>query len=167
MRNVSRRSCRGNKNTHFTFDNFFSENHAVNEIMWKNTVTDDNVVHAHCIRDKHDFRRTENVEYVLRFRGNNGSTNALQYYMYTACLVVYTSNKQSDRKLYSGRNLRIERMGKAIPWMSAIHELVVHDVNLMLKYKGQETPKHVSVPHQTCASKCTFASTVPLYLYKL
>ena len=39
MWNVSDKSCRGNKNTHFVFSNFFFfENHAVYEIRWKNTV---------------------------------------------------------------------------------------------------------------------------------
>jgi len=38
MRNVSDKSCRENQNTHFMFNNLFSENSAVNEIMWKNMV---------------------------------------------------------------------------------------------------------------------------------
>jgi len=38
MRNVSDKSCRENKDTHFTLNNFFSENSAVCEIMWKNMV---------------------------------------------------------------------------------------------------------------------------------
>jgi len=42
--------------THFVFRNFFSENLAVYEIMWKNIVerdrvTDDNMAHAHCMLD--------------------------------------------------------------------------------------------------------------------
>jgi hypothetical protein len=32
MRNVSDKSCRGNQNTHFVFNNFFFENRAVCEI---------------------------------------------------------------------------------------------------------------------------------------
>ena len=38
MRNVSDRSCRENQNSHFIFNNFFSENLAVHEIMRKNCV---------------------------------------------------------------------------------------------------------------------------------
>jgi hypothetical protein len=38
MRNVSDKSCRENQNTNFIFSNFFSENRAVYEIMWKNMV---------------------------------------------------------------------------------------------------------------------------------
>ena len=41
MRNVSGRSCRENQNTHFIFNNFFSENFAVMEIMWENLVEAD------------------------------------------------------------------------------------------------------------------------------
>jgi len=36
MRNVSEKRCRENQNTHFMFNNFFSENRAIYEIMWKN-----------------------------------------------------------------------------------------------------------------------------------
>jgi hypothetical protein len=38
MRNVSDKGCRENQNTHLMFKNFFSENHAIYEIMWKNIV---------------------------------------------------------------------------------------------------------------------------------
>jgi hypothetical protein len=36
MRNILDQSYRGNQNTHFVFHNFFFENRAVYEIMWKN-----------------------------------------------------------------------------------------------------------------------------------
>jgi len=38
MTNVSVKSCTESQNTHFVFNSFFFENHAVCEIMWKNTV---------------------------------------------------------------------------------------------------------------------------------
>jgi hypothetical protein len=38
MRNGSDKSCRENQNTHFAFNNSFSENRADYEIMWKCTV---------------------------------------------------------------------------------------------------------------------------------
>ena len=38
MRNVSDKSCTENQNTHFVFSNFFVENRAVYEIVWKNVV---------------------------------------------------------------------------------------------------------------------------------
>jgi len=41
MRNVSNRSCRENQSAHFIFSNFFSENRAFDEIMWKNILQPD------------------------------------------------------------------------------------------------------------------------------
>ena len=41
MRSVSDNICRENRNTHFTFNNFFFENSTVCEIMWKNMVEPD------------------------------------------------------------------------------------------------------------------------------
>jgi hypothetical protein len=38
MITVSDRSARENPNIHFMFNNFFSENRAIFEIMWKNMV---------------------------------------------------------------------------------------------------------------------------------
>jgi hypothetical protein len=38
MRNILDNSCRENQNTHFTFNNFFSENLTVYRIMSKNVV---------------------------------------------------------------------------------------------------------------------------------
>jgi len=35
MRNISDKSCKENENTYFMFNNSFSENRAVYEIMWK------------------------------------------------------------------------------------------------------------------------------------
>ena len=40
MKNISDKS-RENQNTHFMFNNSFSENHAIYEIMWKNMVEPD------------------------------------------------------------------------------------------------------------------------------
>jgi hypothetical protein len=41
MRNVSNRSCTEIRKTHFTLSLFFSENWAVYEVMWVNTVVGD------------------------------------------------------------------------------------------------------------------------------
>jgi hypothetical protein len=38
MRNFSDKVGRENQNTHFVFNNFFFENHAVYDLMWKNIV---------------------------------------------------------------------------------------------------------------------------------
>jgi len=56
MRNVSDEKYRHNQNTHFIFNNFFPENRAVYEIMWKKyctggQATDDNMAHVHCMLD--------------------------------------------------------------------------------------------------------------------
>jgi len=38
--------------THFVFNNFYSDNHAVYEMMWKNIVaTDDDMTDAQCMLD--------------------------------------------------------------------------------------------------------------------
>jgi len=41
MRNVSEKTCREKQKTHFLFDIFFLENHAVDEIMWETIVETD------------------------------------------------------------------------------------------------------------------------------
>ena len=57
MRNVSDKICSENQNTHFVFNShFFSENHAVYEIMWKKyctarQATGDNMPHASYMLD--------------------------------------------------------------------------------------------------------------------
>jgi len=52
MRNVSDKSCRGNQNAHSVFNNFYFENRALNEIMWKKyctagQATGDSMANAH------------------------------------------------------------------------------------------------------------------------
>jgi len=54
MRNVSDKNCIENQNTSFIFDNFYTKNRAVYEILWKNMVrpreaTEDNM--ADCLLD--------------------------------------------------------------------------------------------------------------------
>jgi len=41
IRNVSDKRCRENQNTHFMFNFFSPESHALYEIMWKNTTEPD------------------------------------------------------------------------------------------------------------------------------
>jgi len=41
MRNVSNKCCRENQNTHFVFNNNFTENRTIYKIMWKNMVQPD------------------------------------------------------------------------------------------------------------------------------
>ena len=52
MTNVSDESCRVNRNTPVMFENFFPEDCAVSEMMWKEAVkSDDNTEHARCVLD--------------------------------------------------------------------------------------------------------------------
>jgi len=69
MRNVSNKFCTVNQQTHFAFHNFFSENPAVYEIMWKKfcrpgQATED-MVHAHCMLRIPKAANTQS-EYVTR-----------------------------------------------------------------------------------------------------
>jgi len=55
MKNVADKSCRGNQNTRFGFNNFF-RNCAIGEIMWKiyyrrGQATDDNMVNVRYMLD--------------------------------------------------------------------------------------------------------------------
>ena len=58
------RTKRLNQNTHFVLSNFFLENLALYEVMWKNIVEraiDDNVTHAHCMLDTSGYKYTQVV----------------------------------------------------------------------------------------------------------
>ena len=87
MRNISKMSCRENKNTNFTLDNSPPpppppENRAVYEPMWKNVsragkATDDNTTHALRILDNRLQTHTQNMYYLLLFHGSNGYSNEL------------------------------------------------------------------------------------------
>jgi hypothetical protein len=55
MRNVSEK-CKVNQNTYFVFSNFFFKNRVVYGVIWKKycragQITDENMVHAHCVLD--------------------------------------------------------------------------------------------------------------------
>jgi len=70
MRNVSDKICRENRNTHFVFSNFFSENRGVYEIIWKKKkycragqTTDDNETHVHCMLDTQGYKHTP--QYII------------------------------------------------------------------------------------------------------
>jgi len=60
MQNVSDKSCRGNKNTHSTFNNFFSENSIFCGMTWKIAVQFDKAVDHNITRRTHfAFRITK------------------------------------------------------------------------------------------------------------
>jgi hypothetical protein len=92
MRNVSDNICRENQNIHFIFNNFFSENRAVYEKMWKNIVERGRLQFlTRCMRiacwitkvtNTHTHTHTHNVRYLLLFHCNNGHANAPQCYIY-------------------------------------------------------------------------------------
>jgi len=53
---MSDKICRENQNPQFRFNNSFSENRGVREIMWENVsragqATDDDMAHTHCMLD--------------------------------------------------------------------------------------------------------------------
>jgi hypothetical protein len=61
MRNISDKSCIENQNTHFILKNFFPENHAFYEIMWKKyyragKAIADNMAQAHCMLDTYGYK---------------------------------------------------------------------------------------------------------------
>jgi len=97
MRNVSDKSCRGNQNTHFVFNNFFSFRRSC--CLWSNVEkygrseqdTDDNMALAHCMLDTKGYR------HALRICNNYCfSTTTMVYerasllrHMYISCLVIF------------------------------------------------------------------------------
>ena len=74
------------------FNNFFTYNCAVYEIMWKikNTVEPDRpqmtMVHARLLRLQ---ANTQNMSYLLLFHSNNGYTNMLRCYVIRTLPVLY------------------------------------------------------------------------------
>jgi hypothetical protein len=88
MRNVSDKSCRANKITHFVFNTFFFENRIVYEIMYKNNVEWGRPQMTNVIRrmriacwiTKATDTHTHNVHYLLRFSSNNGFAIAMHCY---------------------------------------------------------------------------------------
>jgi hypothetical protein len=90
MRIVSGKGCRGHQNTHFVVRNFFPENRATYEIMWKKyttarQATDDNIIRS---RNSRIQTHTHNIQYLLLFRINNGYANAPQCYVTRALPVL-------------------------------------------------------------------------------
>ena len=80
--NASDKSHRNNQNTCSMLNSFFPENHAVYEIMLKNLVELDRVqmtIWRICIACKITMAkiqtRTQKVQYLLLFHGNNGHAN--------------------------------------------------------------------------------------------
>jgi hypothetical protein len=95
MRNVSDKSCRENKNTHFMFNNFSFENCAIFEIMWKNTVEPGRpqmTIWHMCIACWIPMATNTLSEYVILIcfplqQWFHKRTSVL-HYMYSTCLVM-------------------------------------------------------------------------------
>ena len=92
MRNVSDKRCSENQNTRF-MTNFFSENRAVYEIIWKNTVQSDRpqMTGARALYDGYLRLQihAQSMYYLLIFHYNNGCNNASQYYVIHKLPVLY------------------------------------------------------------------------------
>jgi len=95
MRNVSNEICRGNQNEHFVFSNFFFENRAVYEIMWKNIERDRPQMTTWRMRiaywiPKATNTHTHNMWCLLFSHCNNGCDEraSLLRYTYIFCLVM-------------------------------------------------------------------------------
>jgi len=110
MRNVSNKSCRENQNPHFVSNNFFfSENRAVNGIMWKNIVER--------IRPQMKIRgmriacwilkaTNTSLEYViLFFHCNNGRTKAPHCYVIRTVPVLFNLCTISGLTHYSDQTM--------------------------------------------------------------
>ena len=98
MKNVSHNSCREDRNTHFMFKNFFPENRAVCEKMWKKCgrarqVTDDNILRMRvaCLMSNAACACSQYLN-VLISHCNNGCTNAPHCYVIRA-MPVFLSVK--------------------------------------------------------------------------
>jgi len=86
MRNVADSSCTENGNTHFVFNTFFL-NHALYEIMWKNTVESSwrqRTIWRMRIACWIPEATNTHSEYVIQLSpSNSGYTNAPQCYVCT------------------------------------------------------------------------------------
>ena len=108
MRNVSDKICRGNKNTHFMFNNFLFENRAAYEIMCKNIVERGRPritiwrIRIACWTAKARDIHSEYVK-LLHFLCNSGCTKAPYSYVftYTVCLVYSNVIQQLFRLTHS------------------------------------------------------------------
>jgi hypothetical protein len=79
--------------THIICSITFPESHAVYEIMCENIVEPDRPQIIRCIRIscwiiKATHTHTQNVQYLLLFRGNDGYANA-PYFMFVHCLSCF------------------------------------------------------------------------------
>jgi hypothetical protein len=110
IRNVSDESCRENQNTSFIFNNLFSENRAVFEIMWKNMLEPDRpqttmrrMRFACCVTKSVDTHSEYETLIVFSCQPRLRERASMLRYKYIACLVHiwprHSLWKKIDRKL--------------------------------------------------------------------
>jgi len=101
MRNVSDKSCRGNQNTHFVFDNFFFYC-AVCKIMWKNTAELDRpqITIQHmctaCLIYKATNTYSEHEIFITFFTATMVARTRLTVTLYVHCLSCVYQNIVCD-----------------------------------------------------------------------
>ena len=98
MKNISDKSCRETRNTHFVFDNSSPpKNHAVCEIMWKKFVEwgwpQMTIWHMHfaCWIHKASNTHTSCVILVFPLQQRLHEHTSILHYTYIACLVVFST----------------------------------------------------------------------------
>ena len=107
MRNVSDKSCSENQN--ILFENFFPENRAFYEIMWKNMVEPDktraaicNTARVHCMLDNQSYKHSGYVILIAFPRQQKlRECASASIYVHIACIVLF-SKKCLIRMLASG-----------------------------------------------------------------
>jgi len=96
MRNVSHQNCRENQNTHIVLNDFFFENRAVYEIMWKYIVERGRPemtirrMRSGCWTPKATNTHTQTVQYSLPFHDNIGCTNAPRCYVILTLAILFS-----------------------------------------------------------------------------
>jgi hypothetical protein len=104
MRNISDKSCRENQNTHFMFNNFFSENRAVYVIMWKNMVQPDGPekIHIACWIIKAIETLSEYIILVTFPRRQRLRERVWTlHYTHIACLVIFFNQTMLQHALWN------------------------------------------------------------------
>jgi hypothetical protein len=117
IKNVSDKCCRESRNTHFLFNNFFSENRNDYENVEKycragQATDDDNMTHVHCVLDTSGYR------HILRLCNTHCFSTAtmvarsrLSVTLYVHCLpcfityrvlpVVYVKNQLPNLRVFA------------------------------------------------------------------
>ena len=93
MKNISDKDCRENRNADIMFNNFFFENRAVYEIMWKNILERGRpqmTIWRMSIACWIPKATNTQSGYVMLFHSNNGCTKASQCYFVRSLPVLFS-----------------------------------------------------------------------------